>query len=436
MPAIRRPVTRDNLVMNTSGLSLDQAPPISIPFKFFLTASLFAIGVGVLFMLQGDTLLLTRWSPAALGVTHLITVGFLAQVMTGAMIQLLPVLAGSPLPAAIHVSRIVHLALLAGAVLLAAGFLFTRNLLLVTGAVVVAAAFALFLTAVAVALSKQGVLRQKIAALGIGWIALVPTLILGEVLMLGITGLQQIDDMQQMVSLHLSWGLLGWVGIVLFATVFQLVPIFYVTREFPRLLKSWALPSVFVLLLILTLFGALNSSQLFVGRTLIVLIFLLLGFSVFAVIRRRKRGIVDTTLLFIWTGMTCLALSAAVWIAGGNEILLGMLLLGGVCLTVPIGLIYKVVPFLCWFHLQGMLIRQERFSHRLPSMKHFIPEKSAKRHYFTHLAALVLLLSANWFSGPFTSLAGGVYTLSSIYLCKNILHAMLAFRKEQRALSS
>ena len=36
-----------------SGLSFDQAPPISVPFRFFLTAPLFLLAAAVLFAWQG-----------------------------------------------------------------------------------------------------------------------------------------------------------------------------------------------------------------------------------------------------------------------------------------------------------------------------------------------------------------------------------------------
>ena len=54
-----------------------------------------AIAVGAL---VDDAIIATRWSPAALAATHLLTVGFLGQIMVGALLQLLPVLAGVPLP--------------------------------------------------------------------------------------------------------------------------------------------------------------------------------------------------------------------------------------------------------------------------------------------------------------------------------------------------
>lgn len=421
-------------MINSAGLSLDQAPPIAIPFTFFLTSALFAVGLGLLLTLLGETPFATRWSPQALGLTHLVTVGFLAQVMTGAMIQLLPVLAGSPLPSAVAVARVVYLSLLGGALLLSSGFLFVHHTLLIAGALLLVCAFALFLAAVAIALLRPGAPRRIGYALGIGWVALIPTLILGLLLVLGFTGLITLADLPRLVDLHLSWGLLGWVGLVLFAVVFRLVPIFYVTQEFPDWLKSWALPAVFVLLAALSLARLLNGGHLDASLWLIVSSFALFALSVIVVLHRRKRRIVDASMLFIWTGLASLLIAAAVWANSGDPLLLGSLLLGGVCLTIPIGLVYKVIPFLCWFHLQGLQIRREKFSHALPSMKHFISEKAARRHYFLHLSALLLLFAACGLPALFGRPAGLVLTLSSLLFFRNLLAALIEYRKVRNAL--
>lgn len=39
-----------------------------------------------------------RWSPATLALTHLITLGYLAMIMLGALLQILPVVLGVPVP--------------------------------------------------------------------------------------------------------------------------------------------------------------------------------------------------------------------------------------------------------------------------------------------------------------------------------------------------
>ena len=85
-------------MLSTAGLSLEQAPPIGVPFRFFLTAPLFTLAAGLLLAWQGEDLMASRWTPGALTGAHLIALGFLSQVMCGALFQMLPVLAGSRVP--------------------------------------------------------------------------------------------------------------------------------------------------------------------------------------------------------------------------------------------------------------------------------------------------------------------------------------------------
>ena len=47
-------------------LSFEQAPPISVPYRFFLTAPLFGAVAGLVLVLLGPDTLQSRWSPGAL----------------------------------------------------------------------------------------------------------------------------------------------------------------------------------------------------------------------------------------------------------------------------------------------------------------------------------------------------------------------------------
>ena len=79
-------------------LSFENAPPFSAPLRFFLTAPLFAVLAGLLLVIEGPVVFTSRWTPGALAATHLLTVGFMLQVMLGALIQVLPDVAGAGLP--------------------------------------------------------------------------------------------------------------------------------------------------------------------------------------------------------------------------------------------------------------------------------------------------------------------------------------------------
>ena len=89
-------------------LSFDKAPPFAAPLRFFLTAPLFSLAAGLLLLFVGPDLLASRWTRGLLAATHLITVGFMLMVMLGALIQILPVVAGANLDSPLAVARWLH----------------------------------------------------------------------------------------------------------------------------------------------------------------------------------------------------------------------------------------------------------------------------------------------------------------------------------------
>jgi len=81
------------MIPDGQSLSYDAAPAFSTPLRFFLTAPAFGIAAGAT-PLAVPELLDSRWTPGALAVTHLMAVGFMLSVMLGALLQILPVVAG------------------------------------------------------------------------------------------------------------------------------------------------------------------------------------------------------------------------------------------------------------------------------------------------------------------------------------------------------
>ena len=99
--------------MQTGGLSLDQAPQLSIPASFFLTAPLGVLAAACILLATGNAAFLSPWMPQALALTHAGTLGVLAMGMIGALYQMTPVVAGSAVPFT-RIAHIVHTFLLAG----------------------------------------------------------------------------------------------------------------------------------------------------------------------------------------------------------------------------------------------------------------------------------------------------------------------------------
>ena len=135
--------------------------------------------------------------------------------------------------------------------------------------------------------------------------------------------------------------------------------------------------------------------------------------------------------------MLCMLATGAVWLAAmlfpavdewpGWPLLCGVFLMFGGFVSVITGMLYKIVPFLVWLHLQnlgkGVLMA--------PNMKKIIAGKSMHRQMLAHFTAGLLLLLAvfapEWFARP----AGLQVVLSQAWLAANLWSAVKLFREQQ-----
>ncbi len=191
-------------MLSTAHLSLEQAPPISIPFRFFLTAPLFGIASGLVLIWAGEAVMVSRWSPVVLSLTHLITLGFLTMVMCGAMMQMLPVLAGSPVPGVGPVGTVSHLSLSLGTGALAhafiqgsAGWMKLALLLLGTG-------FGVFAVAAGLALARVKLSSPTVTGLRLSLVSLVVTVALGMLLSMGLFGVAALNNLTSYNDLNMG----------------------------------------------------------------------------------------------------------------------------------------------------------------------------------------------------------------------------------------
>ncbi|MBD3806829.1 MAG: hypothetical protein IE879_07060, partial [Sulfuricurvum sp.] len=70
-----------------NGLSLDQAPPISVVMRFFLTVPLFGIMLGCLLFTYPHEILIPS-HPLSLSAIHLTFLGVITMTMIGALFQM------------------------------------------------------------------------------------------------------------------------------------------------------------------------------------------------------------------------------------------------------------------------------------------------------------------------------------------------------------
>lgn len=421
-------------------LSFDQAPPFSAPFRFFLTAPLFAMLAGVLLLWSGPELLASRWTPAALAVTHLITVGFMLQVMLGAMIQILPVVAGANMIRSLGVARLVHATIVPGALLLATGLLTFDPLWFRLAALALGFGLALFLAAAGHALHGVPSINPTILGLKLALTGLIITAGLGILLAIAVDGSIALPlPLLQLTTIHIGWGFVGWSAVLLFAVALVVVPMFQMTPPYPPRFASifpWSLPLVLS-------FWSLAHAAGWPGLAALLTAVLVMTVGVFAVLtlhvqRRSKRARFDATQHYWRVAMLCALAACALSLAGTSlpalaesrewPLLCGVLALFGSLMSVMIGMLYKIVPFLVWLHLQNLGGGQVV----APTMNKVIAAQQIERQMQTHFAALALLLAAVIRPDWFAHLAGVTLVLANGLLLRNLLGAVAFYQQHRR----
>ncbi|NMG45781.1 hypothetical protein GPA22_18855 [Aromatoleum toluvorans] len=409
-------------------LSYDAAPAFSTPLRFFLTAPLFGAAAGAT-LLAAPELLDSRWTPGALAVTHLMTVGFMLTVMLGAMFQVLPVVAGAVIPRSGPIAAIVHLAMTIGALCLAWGLGSSAHGFLMPATVLLGGGLAIFVAAAFLGLRRIPVAQATPRDMRIALIGFTIAIALGMALGLTLSNGLALP-LLVVLKLHIGWALLGGAGVLLAAASWVVVPMFQITPNYPApLTRFWALGTGAVLVLwSATVYGELGTAEFALSAALAVLC-VAFAVSTLKLQRQSRRSVPDMTTRAFQLGMgSFIAGLACVLVAHHSDhqawpILAGILVLHGGFVSVIVGMLYKIVPFLAWLHLTQDV-------GKAPNMKKLQPDAPIRRHLGVHASALAALLLAALAGNPWLiRLAGALVTAEFIFLFANIVKVLGNYRR-------
>lgn len=375
--------------MNTAQLSLRQTPSLDVPLRFFLSAPLFIILAMGLWLFKGETLLTHRWSPEVLAFTHLFTLGWMLQIMSGALLQLLPVLFGVIFLKARLWSSLIHTSFTVGTLLLASGWIFQIKIFLQTSYLFLCLGSVILIGILGVGLLKSPNKSPILISARLAFIALIITLSLGLILLaLFAFGIQLFNPLF-LTNLHLTWGLVGWTFLLVVGIAYQVVPMFQITPPYPNYFSRSFVPFFFGILIGWTIGIPLD----------IVLAFLIISFAIITlrIQYKRLRKLPDITLNFWRLGMVNLIISAVFYLTSygwefpQREILQGVLFMGGFVLPVIQGMLYKIIPFLIWLHLTNAQLEFTK-KIKVPNVKQVIPEKWQRWQFWFFLTFIFMSL--------------------------------------------
>lgn len=407
------------------GLSLDQAPPSDIPFRFFFTAPLFSLIAGLLIVYKGMDLFLDRWLFELIALTHIFTLGWLTMIMMGAFYQMIPVMIGGTVPK-INIARWVHGLFVLGVICLTYGIYNENSQVITVSVFSLSISILLFLTQITTALFGVKADRPTVTAMRISALSFLAALGFGLYLAGGYGGLWEFPIERPLITTtHIVLALMGWVGTLIMGVSFHVIPMFYMSSDFAnkksRIIINSTLASL--ILVPLSLLSGHEKLTLWAAVPGIVAM-VYFAFELLIIIKNRKRKKADYTLNFWRVAIGSLLLSlVAIVVLNFSElewlpVLFGVLSIIGFAMFTTNGMLYKIIPFLVWFH---------RFSHLVgkapvPLLKDILPDEKMKgQFYASSLFITALALGIILKNDPLIRLSGVAQLVSSILIFINFM---------------
>lgn len=414
-------------------LSFDQAPPISVPYRFFLAAPWFGVMAGALLAWSGADLLASRWTPEILALTHLLTLGFMLQAMCGALFQFIPVAVGGNVWRPTLVANLLQPLLVVATLLLVAGLLFSHPRLLAFAVPLFLVALGGFVVVVALSVWRTPATGMTLWAMRMAIAGLAVTVLLGTLLAETLAhGLAL--PVVELTNVHLAWGLGGWALMLLAGVSYQVVPMFQLTRPYPAWFARWFGP---VLLLLVVSYSAqlLFDDPAWLPSVTLALLLVLPAYAGTTLWLQytRRRQVHDATSMYFRTAMVALlafsilgtacVLSPEIADDPRSDVVLGVLAIAGVFVSTITGMTYKIAPFLNWLHLQRLGAPLSA----VPNMRKMIPVDDMTGQLRLHVLSVLLLLAAVW-QPALARFAGAVLAASFAWLGWNLLAAVGRYR--------
>jgi len=348
------------------------------------------------------------------------------------MQQMLPVIAGVKFPRPLLNARLIFLLLSTGTLTLVFGLYASDPIWLKIAAGLLGSGIGYFILLAGYALSGVAQRSDSVRAFGYAFWSLGAALFFGLLVVLSHAGV--IGYREVFAHLHIAWMVVGWMMLLVIGVSFQVVPMFYVTEAYSLFCRRYGTVLLFGALIVFSLV------RLFAPGFEIVAV-LLLGFALLIVIgyaavtiRRlytRKRATRESNIRLWYLAMGSLIAGIILWSIGyltdAERLVIGggMVLAVGFAVSLITAMLYKIVPFLVWFHLSSM----GHFD--VATMRELVPERRIRLHLWVHCAAYAALVGAVFFSPALFPAAGLLFGLSNILLFINLVRAGLYYRRKK-----
>ncbi|GBD91625.1 cytochrome C and Quinol oxidase polypeptide I [bacterium BMS3Abin04] len=415
--------------MQSNSITTTYAPPFKIVAKYFIAAIIDFVILNFLLMLNYKDITGFYFQPKILAITHLLTLGWISMTIFGAMFQLVPVVLETKLFSE-KLADIQFWIFLLGMIGFVTGFWNSD-----TGLHLNASAVLLNIAVLIFAVNMVGTFIHVKKWNITGWylisalIYLIITAIAGFLLAYNLWHPYISINHLQYLKLHAEVAVIGWVTMVVMGVSYKLIPMFTLSHGYSMKSSKWAFWLVNIGLVGINIFFHFENNIIeILGSTLFIaagIAFFL--FQVYLIYKNRLRkkrdiGIKYSIFSFYMLGIVTLfgLIFSFIDLSGIPNIYLvfGYLVLYGYLSMLIVGQMYKIVPFLAWYHKYSSKVGLEP----VPMLKDMFNEKYALVSYYLMTTAIIATTASFIFNSRIALLFSfGLMFFGSLIFTFNIL---------------
>lgn len=408
--------------MKMQGLSLDQAPPYKIPMIYYIIASFYLISFCFSMLIYANGIE-SRYYYESIAITHILTLGFFTHVMIGSLFQMIPVIIGIAYKKVNIQSILVLLFLNIGTICFITGFLTSKKIFMHLSSLFLILALVFFAVSTFFTIlkteDKNPTVKTFLTALSFLFFGV----ILGIITLInhgsGFTS-------KNFADVHISIIFFGWLIMLISGVSYKVVPMFYVTKEYPLFIKNHFYWIISLILIFLSLFIITDSKFVPLFKTLLAVFTLIFSLTTLHLLKNRKRPRRDTTINLWYFAMINLSFASvfwiiSIWIKVEIDFLISIVFGLGFAYSLINGMLYKIVPFLTWFHLSSKMIFDAE-------MSQVIQNNYMKLQYNIFIVSYFMFLLSLLFKS-FIYVAIVLFLISSLILCYNIISAYTYYKR-------
>lgn len=373
------------------------SPPFRIVVKYFISATVSFVLMNFLLMINYNDVNGHHFQPKILSITHIATLGFITMIIFGAMFQLVPVVLEVKLFSTL-LAEIQFWIYAFGVIGLVYKFwYFGSELSFTLPAIFLNIAMFIFAFNIIASMIKVKNWNMTGTFLTAAIFWLIVTAIAG--ILLGVNLDHPYIKLNHLhyLKLHANVALIGWVTMVIMGVSFKLIPMFTLSHGYELTLAKWAFALINLGLLGINWimhYADTGTYNLIFGIVITIGLILYL-IQIYFIFKKRVRkkldiGLKFSAVSFFMLGLSTLLGFSFLFIEYENitnlTLVYGFMIIVAYISTLIVGQMYKIVPFLVWYHKYSSKVGIEK----VPMLKEMFSEKLAELNLYLMLVGIII----------------------------------------------